>query len=74
MPKKLKKCAKDGLNKVQIRNISKSGLYIVVKEQEYFLPFAEFRWSCIHLSISELFEFLPMRWILNLANPSTGSG
>jgi len=55
MPKKLKKCEKEVLDKVQIRNISRAGLYILVKEQEYFLSFVEFPWF-LKATIEEIYN------------------
>ena len=44
MQKKLKKPGKNILPIAEIENISKEGLWIFIKNKEYFLPFSEYPW------------------------------
>lgn len=43
MPKKLKNPGKN-ISIVEVENISKEGIWILLKDQEIFLPFSEFPW------------------------------
>jgi hypothetical protein len=44
MPKKLKKLGKSTSTKAEIQNISNHGIWILVNDQEFFMPFEEFPW------------------------------
>jgi hypothetical protein len=46
MSKKLKKAGKNisALAKAEIQNISQHGIWILVHQQEFFMPFTEFPW------------------------------
>jgi len=45
MLKKSKKAGKSTLkNTVEIQNISPKGIWLLVKDREFYLPFAEFPW------------------------------
>jgi hypothetical protein len=44
MQKKLKKPGKSTLAKAEVQNISNHGIWVLVKEQEYFMPFEQFPW------------------------------
>ena len=44
MPKKSKKAGKHTTAPVEIYMVSRNGMWIVVKEQEFFLPFSEYPW------------------------------
>lgn len=44
MPKKLKNPGKTILPKAEIQNISNQGIWILIKDQEFYLPFSEFPW------------------------------
>jgi hypothetical protein len=43
MQKKLKKLGKN-ISKAEIQNISDKGIWVLVNEQEFFMPFKEFPW------------------------------
>jgi hypothetical protein len=38
------KIAGKNISKVEITNISKNGIWIIIKESEYFMPFDEYPW------------------------------
>ena len=44
MLKKLKKPGKSISAKAEIQNISSQGIWILVNDKEFFMPFAEFPW------------------------------
>lgn len=44
MEKKLKKRGKSTSAKAEIQNISNQGVWVLVGEKEFFMPFAEFPW------------------------------
>ena len=44
MLKKLKKPGKNTSVKAEIQNISDQGIWILVEEKEFFMPFIEFPW------------------------------
>ena len=44
MQKKLKKPGKNISSIVEVQNISTHGLWIIIGEKEFFLPFSEFPW------------------------------
>ena len=44
MPKKLQKPGKVILINVEIQNISQKGIWILVNDQEFFLPFIKYPW------------------------------
>ncbi len=44
MPKKLPRHGKNTLPIVEIQNVSKEGLWIFIKDKEFFIPFAEYPW------------------------------
>ncbi len=44
MLKKLKKPGKSISSKAEIQNISNHGIWILVNEKEFFMPFEEFPW------------------------------
>lgn len=43
MPKKLKNPGKN-ISKAEIQNVSHHGIWILIDEQEFFMPFTEFPW------------------------------
>ena len=44
MVKKSKKLGKSISAKAEVQNISNHGIWILVNEQEFFMPFSEFPW------------------------------
>jgi hypothetical protein len=44
MLKKLKERGKNISNKAEVQNISPYGIWLLVNDREYFLPFEEFPW------------------------------
>ena len=44
MPKKSNKAGKNILSKAEVQNISDQGVWIFVRDKEFFLPFTEFPW------------------------------
>jgi hypothetical protein len=44
MQKKLKKPGKSTLACAEIQHISKHGLWLLINDQEFFLPFSDFPW------------------------------
>jgi len=59
MQKKLKKLGKSISAKAEIQNISHQGIWILVNEKEFFMPFAEFPWF-LQATIAQIYnlEFL----------------
>ncbi len=56
MPKKLQKTGKSILPDVEIQNVSKEGLWILVKEREFFLSFAKYPWFG-KATIEQIYDF-----------------
>jgi hypothetical protein len=44
MIKKLKNPGKNISTKAEIQNISSQGIWVLINEKEFFMPFAEFPW------------------------------
>lgn len=44
MPKKSKKLGKNTSALAEIQNISNKGIWILINDQEFFMPFKEFPW------------------------------
>ncbi len=44
MAKKLKKLGKSTSASAEIQNISNQGIWILINDQEFFMPFKEFPW------------------------------
>lgn len=44
MPKKLNKVGKSISSNVEIQNISQHGIWILISQREFFMPFMEFPW------------------------------
>ena len=59
MQKKLKKPGKNILAKAEIQNISNQGIWILIKDKEFFMPFVEFPWF-LKATIEQIYalEFL----------------
>ena len=55
MKKKSKKLGK-AISVAEIQGISKQGLWIFVKDQEYFLPFDEYPWFA-KATINQIYDF-----------------
>jgi uncharacterized protein DUF2442 len=55
MLKKLKKPGKNISVKAEIQNISNQGIWILVNDQEFFMPFSEFPWF-LKATINEIYN------------------
>jgi hypothetical protein len=55
MLKKLKKPGKSTLAKAEIQNISNHGIWVLVNDQEFFMPFEEFPWF-LKATIKEIYN------------------
>ena len=66
MAKKLKKPGKFISSKAEVQNISSQGMWVLVNEQEFFMPFAEFPWflkaTVAQIYELELFHGKHLRW------------
>lgn len=81
MQKKLKNPGKNISAQAEIQNISRYGIWILVKEKEFFLPFSQFPWflqaPLEHIYNLELFHEKHLHWptldidieLENLKNP-----
>lgn len=55
MPKKLNKAGKNTSANAEIQNISQHGIWILVNQKEFFMPFAEFPWF-IKATIQQIYN------------------
>lgn len=55
MPKTSKKIGKD-ISAIEIQSISKWGIWLLIYEQEFFLPFSEYPWF-EKATISDIYNF-----------------
>ncbi len=64
--KRLKKLGKSTSPQTEIQNISNKGIWILVKDQEYYLPFTEFPWflkaTIAQIYNLELFHEKHLHW------------
>ena len=44
MQKKLKKLGKNISDKAEIQNISHQGIWLLINDQEFYMPFSDFPW------------------------------
>lgn len=55
MPKKLKKPGKLTLHNIEIQGISKHGLWVLINEHEFFLPFTKYPWF-VNATITQIYD------------------
>ena len=55
MLKKLKKSGKSISAKAEIQNISNHGIWVLVNDQEFFMPFEEFPWF-LKATVQEIYN------------------
>lgn len=66
MLKKLKKSGSATLAKAEILNISSQGIWIMVSDHEYFIPYCDFTWflkaTIEQIYVLELFHERHLHW------------